>query len=105
MANVAPGVTVNVQSAPSSTTSPVATGQWFVLGVAAGPAGVNVPVTSIGQFTNYFGSIQNGSLTGRYVLNGSVSSVLLYDALDVFFREGGAVANVSRVNAAASVVG
>ena len=103
MAN-APGVIVNVSAAPSSTTPPTATGQWFVLGVAAGPAGVVVPVRSVGDFANYFGQIVNTALTGRYTLNANVSSVSLYDALDVYFREGGAVAYVSRVNAAASVV-
>jgi hypothetical protein len=104
MSNQAPGVNIIVNAAPSPTTPSNTTGQWFVLGVAAGPAGVVVPVNSINDFINAFGSIQNGALTGRYTLSEYVDSTLLYDALDVYFREGGATAFVSRVNAAESVV-
>jgi hypothetical protein len=66
------------------------------LGVAAGPAGVAVPINSMADFNTYFGSVVNGQVTGRYTLT-NVDSTLLYDALDVFFREGGINAYVSRV--------
>jgi hypothetical protein len=49
------------------------------------------------DFNNYFGQIISGGLTGRYTLNANVDSTLLYDSLDVFFREGGSAAWVSRV--------
>jgi len=97
MANSAPGVNINVTASASSPTANAATGTWFVLGVAAGPAGVAVPVNSMSDFNTYFGQIVNGQVTGRYTLNSHVDSTLLYDALDVFFREGGVRAYVSRI--------
>jgi hypothetical protein len=65
--------------------------------MAAGPAGVAVPIKSMSDFNNYFGQIISGGLTGRYTLNASVDSTLLYDSLDLFFREGGSAAWVSRI--------
>jgi hypothetical protein len=97
MANPAPGVNVNITTAAVNPTNPTSTSTWFVVGMAAGPSGVAVPVKSMSDFTNSFGQIINGSLTGRYTLNANVDSTLLYDALDVFFREGGSSAYVSRV--------
>lgn len=84
MAN-APGVNVTV-NAPSSSPIPNApTGTWFVTGVTAGgPSGIAVPVNSIQDYTTYFG--------GR-----TVASAYLYDALDIYFREGGIRAYVSNV--------
>ena len=96
MANQAPGVTINVTAAASSSATNSPTGTWFALGVAAGPAGVAVPINSMADFNTYFGSVVNGQVTGRYTLT-NVDSTLLYDALDVFFREGGVNAFVSRV--------
>jgi len=96
MANQAPGVTINVTAASSSSATNSPTGTWFALGVAAGPAGVAVPINSMADFNTYFGSVVNGQVTGRYTLT-NVDSTLLYDALDVFFREGGINAYVSRV--------
>jgi hypothetical protein len=97
MANQAPGVNINVSASASNPRGVVPTGTWFVLGVAAGPAGIAVPINSMADFNKYFGSIVNGSVSGRYTLNSHVDSTLLYDALDVFFREGGVNAYVSRV--------
>ena len=97
MANSAPGVNINVTASASSPSVNAATGTWFVLGVAAGPANIAVPVNSISDFNTYFGQIVNGQITGRYTLNSHVDSTLLYDALDVFFREGGVNAYVSRI--------
>ncbi len=103
MANPAPGVNVNIVSAASNPSNQASTSTWFALGMAAGPAGVAVPIRSTNDFTNYFGRIVSGGLTGRYTINAQVSSTMLYDSLDVFFREGGSMAWVSRVNAATSV--
>lgn len=97
MANSAPGVNINVFANAASPNNAVATGNWFVVGNAAGPAGVIVPITSMNDFNTYFGAYINGQVTGRYTLNSNVDSTLLYDALDVFFREGGVQAYVSRV--------
>jgi hypothetical protein len=98
MANTAPGVSINV-NASSATAQPLvsSTGSWFVIGNASGIANVPVPVSSIGDFTKYFGRSVNGSITGRYTFtSGSVTldSTTIYDALDVFFREGGTNAYV-----------
>lgn len=102
MASSAPGVQINVNAAASNPNGNAPTGTWFVLGVAAGPAGVAVPVTSMSDFATYFGSIQNGQVTGRYTIT-NVDSTLLYDALDVYFREGGIIAYVSRVDSSTGV--
>ena len=96
MANLAPGVSVNVSAASPNTLPNNPTGTWFVVGNAAGPAGMVVPIQSINDFTAVFGKIINGSLTGRYSYT-NVDSTLLYDALDVYFKEGGIQAFVSRV--------
>lgn len=103
MANVAPGVTVNVTAASSNSLPNNPTGTWFVLGNASGPAGMVVPIQSMNDFTSVFGKIVNGNLTGRYSLT-HVDSTLLYDALDVFFKEGGIQAFVSRVQPASTGV-
>lgn len=96
MANSAPGVNINVTASNSNARGNAPTGTWFVLGVAAGPAGIAVPVNSIADFNKYFGQVVNGQVTGRYTL-ADVDSTLLYDSLDVYFREGGVNAWVSRV--------
>lgn len=93
----APGVNVNITSAASNPANQASTSTWFVLGMAAGPAGVAVPIKSMSDFSNYFGQNVSGGLTGRYTLGASVDSSLLYDALDLFFHEGGSTAWVSRV--------
>ena len=91
-----PGVNVTVNSPSASVQTNSPTGTWFVTGLTAGgPVGVAVPVNSIQDFNNYFGSIVNGALTGR-----TATSATLYDSLDVYFREGGVRAYVSRVGAA-----
>lgn len=103
MANQAPGVSINVTAASPNTNPNNPTGTWFVAGVAAGPAGVAVPIQSINDFTTVFGQVVNGTVTGRYSL-ANVDSTLLYDALDVFFKEGGIQAFVSRVQPTSSGV-
>jgi hypothetical protein len=106
MANPAPGVTVNVSAASGNPRNNAPTGTWFVIGTALGPSGIAFPVNSLSDFNTYFGQIVNGSITGRYSVTNTtgvpVSSTTLYDALDVYFREGGVTSYVSLVNAAGS---
>ena len=104
MANLAPGVSINVSAATSNNGVNAPTGTWFAVGMAAGPAGIAVPINSISDFNTYFGQIVNGQVTGRYTLNATVDSTLLYDSIDVFFREGGVNAIVSRVQPTSSGV-
>jgi hypothetical protein len=104
MANQAPGVTINVTANATTPANPTSTSNWFVAGMAAGPAGIAVPIKSMNDFNTYFGQIVSGGVTGRYILNANVSSTLLYDSLDVFFREGGSAAWVSRVASVSSGV-
>jgi len=106
MANPAPGVSINVSASTSNNKTNASTGTWFVLGTAQGPAGVAVPINSMADFNKYFGQTVNGQITGRYTVTpGSVTidSTLLYDSLDVFFREGGINAYVSRVVSSTAV--
>jgi hypothetical protein len=58
------------------------------------------------DFTTYFGAVVNSQLTGRYSIAASIASGgtafnitsnTLYDSLDLFFREGGVQAYVSRM--------
>ena len=97
MANVAPGSYVNVTAAGPNPTLPASTGNWFVTGLAAGPANTAFPIRSINDFITYFGQIVNGQVTGRYVISANMSSLTLYDALDEFFHDGGNTAYVSRI--------
>ena len=97
MANVAPGAYVNVTAAGPNPTLPSSTGNWFVTGLAAGPANTAFPVRSISDFNTYFGQLVNGQVTGRYIVSAAMSSLTLYDALDEFFHDGGNTAYVSRI--------
>jgi len=103
MANSAPGVYVNVTASASNSQGVNPTGQWFVVGNAAGPTGVAITVSSMSDFATYFGQFVGGKLTGRYSVTPdsvNLDSTLLYDALDVYFKEGGIIANVSVLGAA-----
>ena len=102
----APGVSVVVNAASSSPRQNPPTATWLVTGVASGPSGVAVPINSVQDFQTYFGRIVNNSLTGRYTGQGTSSlldSTLLYDALDVYFREGGINAFVSNTVSSTAV--
>jgi len=103
MANQAPGTYINVSAASANSGVNNSTGTWFVFGVAAGPAGIPVPIQSMNDFTKAFGQIVNGTLTGRYSLT-NMDSTLLYDSLDTYFREGGLQAFVTRVQPTSSGV-
>jgi hypothetical protein len=93
MANT-PGVNITVTAAAASPRSNTPTATWFVVGSAAGVSGVAVPVNSMTDFVTYFGKYDAKGNQGRYTTS-TVDSSLLYDALDVFFREGGINAYVS----------
>ena|SRR5215207_3729983 len=79
-----PGVTVTTRDAPPASGPPIRTGTAFVIGLAqSGSVIAPVKVESLVDFEREFGARQSYSY--------------LYDALDVFFREGGGSAYVSRV--------
>ena len=92
----APGTNITVTAAAGNVNANNPTGTWFTLGVAAGVANIPVPIQSMNDFNTVFGQIVNGAVTGRYALT-NMNSTLLYDALDVYFREGGLQAYVVRV--------
>ena len=86
----APGVYTSIVAAPSSSNSSPPTGTWFVTGqTQAGPTGVAVPITSMGDYLAYLGA--------------RVSYGILYDSLDEFFHDGGVLAYVSRITGPAAV--
>lgn len=79
-----PGSIVTTRVAPPPRTAPVDTGVWFVTGLAdRGPTNGPVLVQNLQDFINSFGARQTYSV--------------LYDAIETYFREGGAQAYVSRV--------
>jgi len=86
---VRPGVNVTLRSSPPARSAPTDIGVWFVVGTTdSGPVAPTL-VQSMSDFTRIFGP--------------RVSYSVLYDALDVYFREGGAVAYVTRVVGPAAV--
>ena len=92
MAN-APGTIVNITTSVTPNNPVSSLGTFFAVGQAAsGPVGVPVQITSLAQYIAVFGT---------RTANGATST--LYDAIDTFFQEGGQVAYVSRVFAAADV--
>lgn len=106
MASSAPGVNISVSGSAASARNTSPTGVWFVAGAANGPSGIAVPIASMNDFNTYFGAVVNNALTGRYSIAATVASggtafnidsTKLYDALDVYFREGGVDAYVSRM--------
>lgn len=106
MANSAPGVNVSVTAASPNSKGVNPTGTWFVLGTANGPSGVAVPINSTDDLLTYFGAQVNGTTVARYSgvgTNGVVDSTLLFDSLDVFFREGGVNTFVSNVVSSSAV--
>jgi len=87
---VRPGVVVLQRSTPPPRSAPTDTGVWFVTGLADQGPTVPTLVTSLAEFEAIFGP--------------RVSYSVLYDAIDVFFREGGGAAYVSRVVGPAAVI-
>lgn len=85
-----PGTQVILQTAPPPRSAPTDTGVWFVVGLCdMGPVDTPIEIRSLDEFVTKCGS--------------RVSYGLLYDALDVFFREGGTHAYVGRVVGPAAV--
>jgi len=87
-----PGVDVVLRSTPVPTSAPTNMGVSFVVGLSdTGPANQATPILSISDFERIFGLRQSYSL--------------LYDSLDIFFREGGGLVWISRVVGPAAVTG
>lgn len=79
----APGVTVTVSSAPASSSNPAPTGTALIVGqTERGQVGVPITIQSMADYAARLGQ--------------RVSYGALYDWLDVFFKEGGNTALVSR---------
>lgn len=79
-----PGVDIISRAAPPARGTPSDTGAWFVVGLAErGPVDRAVEIRNMTEFGQYFGARQTYSN--------------LYDALETYFREGGARAFVARV--------
>lgn len=85
-----PGTIVTSRSAPSPRTVPTDTGTWFVAGTSDKGPLAPVLCTSLQDFITNFGTRQTYSI--------------LYDAVETFFREGGARCYVSRVVGPAPVI-
>lgn len=85
-----PGVNISISEAPPALTQIVSSGAWFVSGLAEkGPTTSYQKVTSLNEFKRYFGD--------------RVSYGYLYDAADVFFREGGSFMYATRIVGPAAV--
>lgn len=86
-----PGVQIQVLTTPPPRSAPTDTGVWFVAGLTdQGFADRPVLITSMSDFTRLFGA--------------RVSYSILYDALDLFFHEGGSQAYVARVVGPGAVI-
>lgn len=85
-----PGSIVTTRVAPPPRTAPVDTGVWYVAGLADRGALQPIACNSLQDFINNFGTRQTYSV--------------LYDAIETFFREGGARVYVSRVVGPGAVV-
>lgn len=86
-----PGSIVTARSTPPPRTVPTDVGQWFATGTTdRGPANRAILCQSLQDFINNYGSRQTYSV--------------LYDAVEMFFREGGAKAWIGRVVGPAAVV-
>lgn len=87
-----PGVVISTADAPPARGLPTDTGVWFASGVTEkGPTGKAVKVTSLADYQRTFG-------------NRASYAQLMYDAADVYFREGGTEMYVARVVGSAPVL-
>jgi hypothetical protein len=94
MPSYRPGISVVSRANPNPRGVPTNTGSWFVVGQAQkGPTTGVQAVRNMGDYLRYFGARSVGSTV-----------FVLYDALDLFFREGGSTAYVARVEGASAVV-
>jgi hypothetical protein len=78
-----PGITVTRRDTSPPAASPTDTSVWFVTGITEKGQQAPIQISSMADYAT--------------LLGGRVSYGILYDALDVFFREGGSSAYVSRV--------
>jgi hypothetical protein len=79
-----PGTTITVISSPPPRSAPTDTGVWFIAGLAdQGRTDIPNLIRSIDDFNSFMG--------------GRVSYSVLYDAVETFFREGGATCYIARV--------
>lgn len=85
-----PGSLVTVRTAPPPRTVPTDTDTWFVAGLTDKGPLKPVLVQSLQEFVNNFGTRQTYSV--------------LYDAIETYFREGGARAYISRVVGPSAVI-
>ena len=92
------GVQVLTSETPPATTSNTSTANAFFVGVAdwggSGATGVNTPVSNLAQAAAVIGGPQG---TGLPANSRTATNATLFDALDVYFREGGGTAYISRV--------
>jgi hypothetical protein len=87
---IRPGVNISIKDVPPASAAPTDTGVWFVVGTSdSGPLTPQL-IQGINDFIRIYGARQTYSY--------------LYDALDVYFREGGRRAWVSRVVGPAATV-
>lgn len=85
-----PGTQVQVLTTPPPRSAPTDTGVWFVVGTAdQGRIDLPITVRSMSDFVRQLGA--------------RTSYSVLYDALEVFFREGGSLAYISRVVGPAAI--
>lgn len=81
---VRPGTNIVIRDTPPIRTAPTDTGVWFVVGLAdKGSTTAPILIESMSDFVRLLGDRQSYSI--------------LYDAVETFFREGGAKVYVSRV--------
>lgn len=91
MLGIRPGVQIQVLSTPPPRSAPTDTGVWFVIGTAdQGRVDAPIFIQSMTDFVRLLGNRTTYSN--------------LYDALDLFFREGGGAAYVGRVVGPAAVI-
>lgn len=89
-----PGTQVSVTTQLNPNANPANTGTLFAIGqTSRGAVGVATPITSLAQFVALF---------GPRTFNGATA--LLYDAVDIFFQEGGQQAFIGRVSGASGVI-
>lgn len=89
--SVRPGVNVTLRSTPPARSAPTDTGVAFMVGTSdLGPANKPTAIRSVADFERVFGLRQSYSV--------------LYDSVDIFFREGGSLVYVSRVVGPAAVI-
>lgn len=90
-----PGTTVNVTTATTPNNPPSSTGTLFAVGqTQRGPVGAAINLSSLAQYI---------ALCGPRTFNGATPT--LYDAIDVFFQEGGQQAYLSRVSGVNAAAG